>query len=297
MDSKKLMLMLVAVLAVGIFALPSTVAMFGGQHSWYNLEPDGNDVPCGKCHADIYDELYNSVGPHDEMECWYCHRTSNLTGYTYASGDGTGSLPGEEAHAASTVECMACHEGFLNTTDSLRCGDCHTGGYADDAPMSIHPQEWNLNGDSFCIDCHLDYDDANKFGTTHMGVINLKAGGFNLTVDRPGGSGNNLDTGSKAAHMDFVNDSIYQSDLMEGANEACITCHTHTAIDINWTHAYKMSLDARQTSAGVWDVSNFRTEGSYNVTTYGNMSGDTVGATDPVIEIVPEPEGYDSENP
>ncbi|MDY6959819.1 MAG: hypothetical protein SVK08_11765, partial [Halobacteriota archaeon] len=211
MDNRKLMLMLVAVLAVGIFALPSTVAMFGGQHNWYNLEPAGNDVPCVKCHADIYDELYNSVGPHDEMECWYCHRTSNLTGYTYASGDGTTSVPGQEAHAASTVECMACHEGFLSNLD--------------------HPSEWNYD----CEKCHG--------GTYPAGNYNLAAGGFNLTVNAPGQGGDNSDTGTKAAHMDFVNDSITESQLMEGANEACITCHTHTAIDINWTHAYKMSLD------------------------------------------------------
>jgi len=253
MDSRKLMLMFVAVLAVGIFALPSTVAMFGGQHNWYNLEPDGNDVPCEKCHADVYDELYNSVGPHDEMECWYCHRTSSLLGYTYASGDGTGSVPGEEAHAASTVECMACHGGQF---------------------ISGHPAEW---GNETCANCHVAISDLN-------------AGGFGLTPVA-------ADTGANAAHMDFVNGSI-DDDLMEGANEACITCHTHTAIDINWTHAYKMSLDARQTTSGVWEISNFRTEGSYNVTTYGNMSGATTGVSNATVDVtglvIP---GYDSENP
>ncbi|MDY6959612.1 MAG: hypothetical protein SVK08_10705, partial [Halobacteriota archaeon] len=90
---------------------------------------------------------------------------------------------------------------------------------------------------------------------------------------------------------------LYNSDLMEGANEACITCHTHVAIDINWTHAYKMSLDADGSSGGDWVVDNFITEGTYNVTTYGNMSGETTGVTDPVIEIDPEPIGYIPENP
>ena len=46
-----------AVIAIGLFALPGTVAMFGGQHDWYDLNPDGNDVSCEKCHADIYAEM------------------------------------------------------------------------------------------------------------------------------------------------------------------------------------------------------------------------------------------------
>ena len=46
-----------AVIATGLFALPGTVAMFGGQHDWYDLNPDGNDVSCEKCHADIYAEM------------------------------------------------------------------------------------------------------------------------------------------------------------------------------------------------------------------------------------------------
>ncbi|MDY6965996.1 MAG: cytochrome c3 family protein, partial [Halobacteriota archaeon] len=254
---------LVAVLAIGIFALPSTIAMFGGQHNWYNLAPSGNDVPCQKCHADIYEEM-NNPGPHNNMECWYCHRTGNLTGYTYASGDGTGSLPGEEAHAASTVDCMECHYGF------------------DGTPGHSHPTEW---GSEVCQNCH---------GIT----VALAAGGFGLTENAPGAGGDNTDTGSDAAHMAFVwGANGTNSTLMEGTNEACITCHTHVAIDINWTHAYKMSLDAVQNSTGDWNVGNFRTEGTYNVSTYGNMTGGNTGATDPVVEISPEPEGYVSGQP
>jgi len=29
--------MAIAVIAIGIFALPSTVSLFSGQHSWYDL--------------------------------------------------------------------------------------------------------------------------------------------------------------------------------------------------------------------------------------------------------------------
>ena len=112
MASKKIVLLSLAVVASGIFTLPATVSLFAGQHVWYDLSPDENDVQCEKCHADVAAEM-SCTGPHASMECWYCHKTANLTGFTYASGDGTGSTPGKEAHAASTVECMACHEGFV----------------------------------------------------------------------------------------------------------------------------------------------------------------------------------------
>lgn len=70
---------------------------------------------------------------------------------------------------------------------------------------------------------------------------------------------------------------------MERVNEACIACHTHVAIDINWTHKYKMYLEV-DGSSGDWTVDSFITEGTYNVTTYGNMSGENVGAMDPVVK-------------
>jgi len=60
MDSKRIALMAIAVVAIGIFALPSTVSLFNGQHSWYDLTDysEGHTtVPCEKCHADIADEM------------------------------------------------------------------------------------------------------------------------------------------------------------------------------------------------------------------------------------------------
>ena len=280
MTNSKIVLLLVAVLAIGLFALPSTIAMFGGQHNWYDLGDDGNQVPCEKCHADIYDEMDNYYMPHRTYQCSHCHRTYGFGGdnYIYADGSGDGSQPGQEAHAASTVECMECHDlnwykrppvdHHMNDPAYATCG---WGGYPE-GPRNCHAPPrtgWNIN--------------------------QIRAGGFGLTSNQTPVSWPE-DTGEKAAHRAFVMDSINNSDLMEGANEACITCHTHTAIDINWTHAYKMSLDA-DGSSGDWTVENFETEGTYNVTTYGNMSGETTGVTDPVIGIDPEPVGYESENP
>ncbi|MDY6960221.1 MAG: hypothetical protein SVK08_13800, partial [Halobacteriota archaeon] len=306
----KIILLLVAVLAIGLFALPSAVAMFGGQHEWYELGAGGNQVPCKKCHANIYDEMYSmpaGVGaPHRTYPCAHCHRISgfgenNGSGYTYASGNGAGSTPGEDAHAASSVECMDCHDiNYMFTRGPI------TKGPASDHHMynpdyQVAPPEGGGGGpypgcgfgpgDYGPYHCHApprnDWEGGNQTDLHNIHMI--RAGGFGLT------DFDNMslyyykdyktwpeDTGEKAAHRAFVMDSLYNSDLMEGANEACITCHTHVAIDINWTHAYKMSLDADGSSGGDWVVDNFITEGTYNVTTYGNMSGEHTGVTDPV---------------
>ncbi|MDY6865487.1 MAG: hypothetical protein SVY15_05885 [Halobacteriota archaeon] len=280
----KIVLLLVAVLAIGLFALPSAVAMFGGQHEWYDLGAGENQVPCEKCHADIYDEMNSmpaGVGaPHRTYPCTHCHRTYGFGGdnYVYADGSGSGSQPGQEAHAASTVECMECHDLNLYKASHV---DHHK-----------HDPTYTCGGSGYpegSRNCH----DPPRQG---QNIAQIRAGGFGLTSNQTPVSWPE-DTGEKAAHRAFVMDSINNSDLMEGANEACITCHTHVAIDINWTHAYKMSLDADGSSGGDWIVENFITEGTYNVTTYGNMSGETRGVTDPVIEIDPEPIGYIPENP
>ncbi|RCV62948.1 hypothetical protein C5S53_16305 [Methanophagales archaeon] len=58
MKSRGLALLVVAIDAIGIFALPSSVSLFSGQHTWYDLSNSVggtsgvNNVPCEKCHAE-----------------------------------------------------------------------------------------------------------------------------------------------------------------------------------------------------------------------------------------------------
>ncbi|MBC8235658.1 hypothetical protein H8E77_39430 [bacterium] len=112
---------------------------------------------------------------------------------------------------------MECHEGFGLSWES--CGETNCHGYGDSTLP--HPVEW-LNEP--CGNCHAEYT-----GNPHVFTFDLEAGGFNLTV-------NPDDTGEKAAHKTFVLDAI-TNEHMEGANEACIGCHTHVPVKINWTHA------------------------------------------------------------
>ncbi|MCW7077409.1 MAG: hypothetical protein OCU18_09080, partial [Candidatus Syntrophoarchaeum sp.] len=154
MRSKPIMLLMIATLAIGIFALPSTVALFSGQHSWYDLNENRgiNDVPCEKCHGEIKSEMiHGDNGAHRDLTCAMCHRAEVFAGYIFARGNYTtnpapeywsGTIPGEEAHAASTIECMDCHGGVEDSGTHSHpresggdvelqlsgCTPCHTGG-------------------------------------------------------------------------------------------------------------------------------------------------------------------------
>lgn len=227
---EKQLLLISAALAIGIFALPSTMSLFAGQHVWYDLSPEGNDVPCEKCHADIKDELGLS-GAHENISCEGCHRTDQGVG-GYAEGYGAGAEPGKGAHAASTEDCMVCH-GAHNFThyylDPYTCGQCH----------QTEP------------------------------VIAPPAGGFNLTDDSD-------DTGSQAAHLKFVEEAIRNNTLV-GSNEACVACHTHVAVKINWAH--RTSLEFNVTVGydlyppAHFNVSDFTTNGTAEATVWGNTTG------------------------
>jgi len=219
----KIALLAGAIVAIGIFALPNTVSLFSGQHTWYDLSAGGNDVPCEKCHSDIADEMDAFVGPHTgetgdgRFECGYCHRMTGI--YTYASGIGTASTPGKEAHAASAIPCM----------------DCHSGGYVHGEDVAIED----------CVRCH-----------DLVWPPEIDAGGF--------GFGGDPDTGTKAAHLKFVLDAMNES-LMEGANEACIACHTRIGVNITWTKNEYLDFHASEDAAGNWSIPSF-TAGGTNVT-------------------------------
>ncbi len=77
----KTTMVLIALIGVGLFALPQTTALFAGQHSFTNIDATGNQIECIKCHGDVQSELGASAslktgtaGPHATFKCEYCHR-------------------------------------------------------------------------------------------------------------------------------------------------------------------------------------------------------------------------------
>lgn len=245
MDTKKLALMAIAIVAVGIFALPSTLSLFAGQHVWYDIGDDGNQIPCKKCHADVYEEYLltgvhgtlsggassNVTGADPDAACGACHRLDSITNpnaaMTFGSGDGTGSTAGEEAHAAAVISCMACHQ--LNNTGS-------------------YPAAGGFNQTAFVYSTNFNYTDS----------------------DHPG---------TYAAHNAFISEAL-NDDTLQDSNEACLACHTQIAVKIDWTHARSLEFDIdvgspQTTATGVhnWTMSNWATNGTASATVWGNTTG------------------------
>lgn len=127
---KRILTLTILTFSLSIYLFPSTVSLFPGEHLWYDLEQEGTGVPCIKCHADIYDELNNSVyhkvwgdpNKADDQDCYTCHTINQSI--TYADADV--GIIGLEAHAASTISCGYCH---FNSSIASAMGALVAGGF------------------------------------------------------------------------------------------------------------------------------------------------------------------------
>jgi hypothetical protein len=169
--NSKILLLTVAVAAVGLFAMPNSLSLFAGQHTF----DKGADVKCEKCHQDIYDEmnnngLYGNSTAHTAPNlraCTGCHKTgdisgipvgknSNGIGYNY-SGTFSQNVGEKGAHAAVTMECTGCHTGV--PTELLNINEAHGSFYNESITNSTSPSGKNngtiLKGaNEACVGCH-----------------------------------------------------------------------------------------------------------------------------------------------
>ena len=122
----RLILIGICIAAVGLIALPQTLALFAGQHDFYEVsrDPQNLGVPCAKCHGDVNSELLGSE-VHSSVRCVDCH----VIALTYKGAKVGGN---EDIHAAATPACLDCHDGKLThlqwenfTEDSTVCANCH----------------------------------------------------------------------------------------------------------------------------------------------------------------------------
>jgi hypothetical protein len=172
--------LIIAVMAIGIVVLPQTIAMFAGQHNWYDTTQAGSQIPCEKCHADISNEL-SQPGTvnlmHKVMGCDQCHVTTAPNSEGFVQG------PGGQFHAAATTSCIDCHGDTLlyGTFDhvsivpliqsgQLGCTTCHKGAIPGNfsatsifnGPEEVHKAFANdaknssllKDGNEACISCH-----------------------------------------------------------------------------------------------------------------------------------------------
>jgi len=211
--TNKMVILGIAILAVGLIALPETLALFADQHTWYGIDQGNSSgkygVPCMKCHVDVAQQIESAENAvHKNTGCEECHVVSQL-----AKGDvvgGTGTI-----HAAAAPACMDCHGMTANLT-----GTYHYTGAPEATSIFI---------------------------------------------------------GTNEAHTEFVNNASSAA-LLKGANEACVGCHTHVAVDITWNKPTNLSFNAAVSITGTWTVDNFAASGvkTTSVTSNGNGNGAVV---------------------
>lgn len=198
--NSKILLLSIAVISVGLFAMPSTLSLFVGQHTFYT----GENVSCQKCHQDIFDEMTSGASQVHKAAiftssgttpgCQGCHRTntSAITGIpvngTYTTSTYTLNVTtNPNAHSAVTLECVACHTGV--PAELTGSDEAHTIYYY----RSLYNPNQTLNpgtvqnqsnvtlkgANTACVGCH-----------THV-AVNIswtRRPGYNMTVDSSTGS-------------------------------------------------------------------------------------------------------------
>ena len=203
MKTKSLVLS-VAIVAVGLFVLPTTVSMFAGQHSWY--DPKDQGIPCEKCHWLEYEEMVGvdrttghvpHVGEGWKFECEECHNVTMNVSHYFHTGDVGEHTP---AHAATTVACLDCHGGGKLSRDAMH--NMHTG-------EGVYYKY--KGGGMTCTNCHGH-------------------GANNSFIQYVDDELSNPREAHRAFYLAMKNEETQLSD----ANEACLGCHTRTGVNITW---------------------------------------------------------------
>ena len=141
----KLTLIMVSVVAIGIFALPSVMSVGTGQHTFNN----GTAVDCNKCHANAGDAVNSEL------------LASGLTMYTTL-----GTSAGNKIHAMDDAglvgQCKDCHKlaAGPRTTDHTGvtmkpvCTVCHTNVNGELAGAAEPHAGFASTGNAGCLGCH-----------------------------------------------------------------------------------------------------------------------------------------------
>jgi hypothetical protein len=190
--NSKFTLALIALVGVGVFALPSTMALFAGQHSFYNIDATGNQVPCVKCHGDVKAELNSGAstvtgtkGPHAEFKCEYCHRAES----GFASGDDAyAKITYSDVTGANRVYLVTTIQNF--ETGNFPKAITYAGGMTVDTWFG---NVYNIDGTAFVNQSYVDATGNYSGSLSTNGVAGTlynysyasETGTYNITTAAP----------------------------------------------------------------------------------------------------------------
>ena len=166
---RKIVMLLIGIVAIGMFALPSTLAMYSGQHDFIA----GTDVNCSKCHSQGGDQIYTELagGPHSSFSCKQCHGFDG--GVSNPNDNSTGM-----GHAATVdVTCVGCHSdtSYAGGVNGL---DGNNVTVATELANGAHDAYYNdtADQDDACLGCHTTIAVTGAIGAGGTeGPLNLTA--------------------------------------------------------------------------------------------------------------------------
>ena len=178
----KIILLLTSVIAVGMIALPSTMALYTGQHQFV----EGGDVDCTKCHTtgkDLIAAELEAGEVHEDLGCGACHGSAQV--------DLTGNVTvgTVEGHAAGIgINCIGCHSGD-SPTATYRDGAVNVSSELELSTAAHKYLTFNTSAsgdindkDLVCVACHTEVhvDLVNTSLTPDTGNITIEGGGDGL---------------------------------------------------------------------------------------------------------------------
>ncbi len=199
----RIILVATIIFVVGLIVLPSTVNIFAGSHTFYDVS-GGNESNCKKCHADVLEELKvtkvhatvdDEAGVSGE-ECRVCHR-ANLSS-------------SEGVHAATITSCRYCHLNASSVMGAPPAGGFGLSGYENDTGThAMHASYVYYSGrddlmpntTEACVGCHSN--------TWLQVTLNVSTGAKFVVYSNHSGSESYFETSMKMSnfttHKEVVN--------------------------------------------------------------------------------------------
>lgn len=182
--------------------------------------------------------------------------------------------------SGNQVHCEKCHADIANELSQpgkvnlihkiVNCDQCHMTAAPNSEGLYQGPgEQFHAAATASCIDCHnktLLYGtfDHNKIVGSGLGCLDC----HNNPRSFPGSFSAVEIYSQDESHRTFAEGSG-NSRLLKGANEACISCHTHVKVNITWTKPTYIVMNASIGTNGSWSVTNMSAEGNTTYVTSG----------------------------
>ncbi len=182
MDKKSILILGFAIVAIGLFIIPSTMSMFLGSHRWYSVTTASNQYEmCQRCHFAEVGEWQANTGAHASYKAimtdagadpgCFCHQVNvtaledfginrtEIDNYAFEIFNETGDLntslkdnwntswrSTDTPHAAITIECISCHTNATSQLDNEN--EAHKPFFEQSRTSSIG------SNNTACMACH-----------------------------------------------------------------------------------------------------------------------------------------------